>query len=207
MGDSTVYVYGYLFDILGKSEIHTEVRVFGNDYWFEKDGTKHAFETNEKPGFTVDNCINAGRTSRSQAEFHQFLTQIELDHQSHQYLLFQNNCRTYSTKLIDFLFPNAWSAVPAKQYLFVQRTEASVKSTIINWAGKSMYNYWKGDTTTDGNNRQWREPTGTSRTDTPSSPFQAASDTTNQPENTQQLSDYIELGVQMFSAFGRKQAK
>ena len=36
-----VIVISYLFDIVGQHrEIHTEVRAFGFDWWFEKDGAK-----------------------------------------------------------------------------------------------------------------------------------------------------------------------
>ena len=51
---NAVYVIGYHFDILGRREVHTEVRVFGKDFWFEKFGAKEATATDDKPGFTLD---------------------------------------------------------------------------------------------------------------------------------------------------------
>lgn len=37
-----VYVLGYSFYVSFTKQIHTEVRVFGKDYWFEKFGASSA---------------------------------------------------------------------------------------------------------------------------------------------------------------------
>ena len=57
-----VIVIAYKFNLAGvKNEIHTEVRVFGYDWWFEKDGLKQLRslhkEKDPKWGYTLDSCI------------------------------------------------------------------------------------------------------------------------------------------------------
>ena len=213
---NTVYIYGYTFSIMGKEEVHTEVRVFGSDYWFEKDGVQQKPETDDKPGFTRNRTICAGSTSKTQREFNDFLLSIQNDFQPHHYKLFQNNCRTYSAKLVDFLFPGRAAALEAKSYLYLKRSEASVKSSLINMAGSALYTYGKNwydsRSQPDGHNpRAWQEPTSSTEPSAP--PAEIVDQNVNaqndsKSQNTQQTaSDYIELGVQLFSAFGRKGQK
>ena len=46
---SKVEVIAYEFLIGGiKKEVHTEIRVFGNDYWFEKDGSNQILSRNKE---------------------------------------------------------------------------------------------------------------------------------------------------------------
>ena len=57
-----VIVISYLFNIVGQHrEIHTEVRAFGFDWWFEKDGAKaqpaSSKENDPEWGYTLQRKI------------------------------------------------------------------------------------------------------------------------------------------------------
>ena len=46
---SPVVLLSYDFWILGiKREVHTEIRVFGKDYWFEQDGARKVKSRNKE---------------------------------------------------------------------------------------------------------------------------------------------------------------
>jgi len=70
---------------------------------------------NKTDGFELDRKINAGRTSKTQDELEAYLTSIAAEHQSYHYKLLDNNCRNYSQKIIDFLFPRSFQAIEAKR--------------------------------------------------------------------------------------------
>ena len=59
---SDVIVISYLFDLIGgKQESHTEIRAYGFDWWFEKNGAKciPSYEKQNDPswGYTLDRKI------------------------------------------------------------------------------------------------------------------------------------------------------
>ena len=59
---SEVIVISYLFNLIGgKQESHTEIRVFGFDWWFEKDGAQAipSIEKQNYPqyGYTLEKYI------------------------------------------------------------------------------------------------------------------------------------------------------
>ena len=62
---SEVVIISYLFKLIGnKQEVHTEVRVFGFDWWFEKDGAmcvpSIAKERHPEYGYTLERKISFG---------------------------------------------------------------------------------------------------------------------------------------------------
>ena len=70
---------------------------------------------NKTDGFELETTINAGKTSKTQDELEAYLKSIDAEHQPHHYKLLDNNCRNYSQKIIDFLFPSSLQAIEAKR--------------------------------------------------------------------------------------------
>lgn len=136
-----VFVISYLFNIVGQhSEIHTEIRAFGFDFWFEKDGAKAepatAKERLPEWGYTLDRIISAGYTTKSHNDFEKFLTSVSPDYTAAKYQLFSKNCREYSQKLLTELEPD--NARDAKLFLASQNLDAKVKGDLINMVGGAV---------------------------------------------------------------------
>merc|ERR1712035_264616 len=93
--------YSFPLDQMGwKDEIHTEIRVFGHDYWFENRRVKRVKSRN-KENLPYDNCnftmkkiINCGTTAVTKYEFAEFIARIneshERDNKCGSYLLLNN---------------------------------------------------------------------------------------------------------------------
>lgn len=79
MGGSEVYVIGYAFSMGLVNEIHTEVRAFGNHYWFEKYGAEQGSQYSPKEGFNLADEIYAGFTSRTKEDFENYIFSIRDD--------------------------------------------------------------------------------------------------------------------------------
>jgi len=139
-----VIVISYLFNIVGQHrEIHTEVRAFGFDWWFEKDGAKaqpaSSKENDPEWGYTLQQKISAGYTSKSHNEFERYLSSIANDYRAQDYQLFSRNCREYSQKLLNFLDPD--NAREAKIFLQGQNLDAKIKGDLVNIVGGCVSSY------------------------------------------------------------------
>ena len=133
----SVTLISYKFPIaLGlKEEIHTEIRVFGFDFWFENRGAK-AIKSRNKEKIPYDGCnytlaktINCGVTTVSNQNFSLFLERIAEDHQSDDYKLFTKNCRAYSKALLNNLNPS--HAHKAHEYLDSLIDDQNFKSNLL----------------------------------------------------------------------------
>ena len=91
----SVSLVAYKFPIgpLGlKEEIHTEIRVFGCDFWFENRGAKSVKSRNKEKipydgcDYTLFKIIDCGVTTVSQQQFFLFLERIAKDHTSDDYI-------------------------------------------------------------------------------------------------------------------------
>lgn len=139
-----VIVISYLFNIVGQHrEIHTEVRAFGFDWWFEKDGAKalpaSSKENDPAWGYTLQRKISAGYTRKSHNEFERYLSSIAHSYRAEDYQLFSRNCREYSQKLLNFLDPD--NAREAKIFLQGQNLDAKVKADLVNIVGGCVSSY------------------------------------------------------------------
>ena len=91
--------------------------------------------------------------------------------------------------------------------MYIQTTDASVKRSILNAAGSAIYNrYFQSSNSDQNENRAWRDPVETPLGVTP--PRAAASQETDGNNETSQrgpqFSDFINLGVQLFSSVAKK---
>ena len=138
-----VVILSYVFDLAGFETIHTEVRVFGFDWWFEKDGPR-AVPSLEKhhdasTGYRLHRKIFAGFTRKTHNQFEAFIHSLLRDDQysAEQYRLFENNCRSYSLKLLEFLDPD--DKRDAVFFLQVQKLDAQIKRDAINKVGETVW--------------------------------------------------------------------
>merc|ERR1711892_1357852 len=138
-----VVILSYVFDLAGFETIHTEVRVFGFDWWFEKDGPR-AVPSLEKHndasmGYRLHRKIFAGFTRKTHNQFEAFIHSLLRDDQysAEQYRLFENNCRSYSLKLLEFLDPD--DKRDAVFFLQVQKLDAQIKREAINKIGDTVW--------------------------------------------------------------------
>lgn len=91
--------------------------------------------------------------------------------------------------------------------MYIQTTDASVKRSILNAAGSAIYNrYFKSSNSDQNKNRAWRDPVETPLGATPStSTTSQETDGDNKAsQRGPQLSDFINLGVQLFSSFAKE---
>ena len=81
-----VVILSYIFDLAGFETVHTEVRVFGFDWWFEKDGSR-ALPSTEKhkdpaTGYRLHRKIFAGFTRKSHNDFERFINSLIESHRN-----------------------------------------------------------------------------------------------------------------------------
>ena len=134
-----VIIISYIFDLAGFEAVHTEVRVFGFDWWFEKDGSRAvpSIEKHHDPatGYRLHRKIFAGFTRKTHNQFETFIHSNQ--YSAEQYRLFENNCRSYSLKLLEFLDPD--EKRDAVFFLNVQRLDAEIKRDVVNKVGESVW--------------------------------------------------------------------
>lgn len=88
--------------------------------------------------------------------------------------------------------------------MYIQTTDASVKRSILNAAGSAIYNrYFKSSNSDQNENRAWRDPVETPLGRTPSRST-TSQETDENSQRGPQLSDFINLGVQLFSSVAKK---
>ena len=118
-----VFLLAYEFYILKpfKREVHTEIRIFGNDYWFETNGPRHTPSRNKEQlpydgsDYTLLAEISCGSSRLSQTDFEMYIDAISFEFQADQYRLFSRNCRNYSKDLLAYLHPDG--VRQCRQYL------------------------------------------------------------------------------------------
>ena len=118
-----IFLLAYEFYILKpfKKEIHTEIRAFGNDYWFETNGPKHIPSRNKEQlpydnsDYTLLAEISCGSSHVSQNDFEMYIDAIAFEFQAEQYRLLSRNCRNYSKELLAYLHPDG--VRQCRQYL------------------------------------------------------------------------------------------
>ena len=153
MENVSLVAYKFPIGPLGlKEEIHTEIRVFGCDFWFENRGAKSVKSRNKEKipydgcDYTLFKIIDCGVTTVSQQQFFLFLERIAQDHTSEDYKLFTKNCRAYSKALLNNSNPS--QSREAHQYLDSLIGNQNFKSNLL-WGltgaatGKNYSHYFK----------------------------------------------------------------
>ena len=146
-----VFLLAYEFYVLKplKREIHTEIRVFDKDFWFEINGPKYIPSQN-KEEFPYDgsqyrliDIIDCGVTSKQSQDLEKYVSDLSMEFQAEKYKLFSRNCRNYSKDLLSFLHPS--DSTKCRSYLSALTDDQDFKEKLLfGMAGvATSYTFYK----------------------------------------------------------------
>ena len=141
---SPVFLLAYEFWVLKpfKKEIHTEIRAFGNDYWFETDGPKSIPSRNKEflpydgSDYTLATELSCGSTMLTKYEFESYIDDIAFEFRAEKYLLVNRSCRNYSKDLLSYLHPTGDNA--CRKYLSDLADDQDFKEKMLAGAALLM---------------------------------------------------------------------
>lgn len=132
-----VFLLAYEFYVLTplKREIHTEVRAFDHDFWFEINGPKSIPKRNKEElpydgsQYRLVDIISCGVTDKRSEDLEKYVSDLEIEFQAENYKLFSRNCRSYSKDLLSFLHPT--ESNKCRRYLSALTDDQDLKEKLL----------------------------------------------------------------------------